>query len=184
MSLMRRCATSLALVLAAVLAGPPAVAGDAAPAPEFTQQGRADWINSSPLKLAQLAGRPVLVEFWTFECVNCLRSLDWMKQVAGRFGPQGLAIVAVHSPEFAAERDPANVRSAVERLGIEYPVMLDPEFRYWNAMGNRYWPAFYLIGPDGTLLTQSIGEMHVGESRAERFEERIAAALRGAAESQ
>jgi thiol-disulfide isomerase/thioredoxin len=183
MTHLRARALSVACAIAAFLprspgSAAPVQASAMTPVPEFTQTGPADWINSRPLSLAQLAGRPVLIEFWTFECINCLRSLDWMKHAVARFGGQGLTVIAVHTPELARERDPDNVRDAVERLGIEYPVMLDPGLRYWNALDNHYWPAFYLVGADGTLLAQAIGEMHVGESRAEQFEQRIQDALR------
>jgi thiol-disulfide isomerase/thioredoxin len=119
----------------------------------------------------------MLIEFWTFDCINCLRSIDWMKAVAKSKGPNGLAIVAVHTPELAQERVPENVRAAIRKLGIEYPVMLDRDFSYWRALDNQYWPAFYLIDKQGRVRAQTFGELHVGERRALQFESAIERAL-------
>lgn len=85
----------------------------------------------------------------------------------------GLVIVGVHTPELRHEQDPANVRAAVTRLGISYPVLLDNDFSYWNAMGNRYWPAFYLIDRQGRIVATQIGELHEGQARADEFEAQI-----------
>ena len=117
----------------------------------------------------------VLIEFWAFECVNCLRSVPWMHSVQERY--KDLVIVGVHTPELPQERAIDNVRAAVEKLGITYPVMLDADYSYWRAMDNKYWPAFYLIGTDGRITAQAIGEMHVGQSRAKEFEQEIDKAL-------
>lgn len=135
------------------------------------------WLNSQPLTAVDLAGRPVLVEFWTYGCSNCRNTLPWMKRIAERHAPRGLAIIAVHTPEFDAERDPAAVRTAIERLAIRYPVLLDPRSNYWNALSNRYWPAFYLFDRQHWLVDTRIGELHAGERRADEFEARIAALL-------
>lgn len=161
-----------------VLAGA-ARAGDGAPAtaPEFAAPAQSAWLNSAPLTLAGLRGRPILIEFWTFECVNCLRTIAWMKHVERSYGPRGLAVVAVHTPEFAHERESANVREALKRLEIGYPVLLDPDYHYWKAIGNRYWPAFYLVDARGRVVATAIGEMHAGTARAQRFEQMIGAAL-------
>lgn len=156
--------------LAALAAGPPV---HAAAAPEFTHASPAEWLNSKPLKLARLRGRVVLVEFWTFDCINCRNTLPWLKAMHERYADDGLMIVSVHTPEFRHERDPSNVRAAIGRLGIDYPVMLDNDFSYWKALGNRYWPAFYLIGPTGRIEARAIGELHRGEARADRFEDTI-----------
>ncbi len=148
----------------------PAVAGpSASTAPELPSLPAASWINSKPLKLVELRGRPVLVEFWTFDCSNCRNTLPWLKQVHAEFAPRGLVVIAVHSPEFDRERGAAAVGRAVRQLGIDYPVMVDDDFRYWNAIGNRYWPAFYLIGPDGRIVATRIGELHSGQRSADEF---------------
>lgn len=146
-------------------------------APEFTHIGSADWINSQPLRLRNLRGKPVLVEFWAFECVNCLRSIPWVKSVQERYADQGLVVVSVHTPELPQERSAENVRAAVQKFAITHPVMLDTDYSYWNAMKNLYWPAFYLIGPDGRIVADAIGEMHVGHDRARQFEQEIEAVL-------
>jgi thiol-disulfide isomerase/thioredoxin len=143
-------------------------------APELPPLPAASWINSRPLELSQLRGRPVLVEFWTFACSNCRNTLPWLKQVHAEFAPRGLVVIAVHSPEFDRERGAAAVERAVRQLGIDYPVMVDDDFRYWNALGNRYWPAFYLIGPDGRILATRVGELHAGQRSADEFSALIA----------
>lgn len=103
-------------------------ATDEALAPEFSHHAAAEWINSQPQSVAALRGKPVLIEFWTFDCVNCRRTLPWMKAVQERYARDGLAIVSVHTPEFSHEKDPTNVREAVRRLGISYAVMLGQRF--------------------------------------------------------
>ncbi|TLY75561.1 MAG: redoxin domain-containing protein [Gammaproteobacteria bacterium] len=142
-------------------------------APEFSHRAAADWVNSAPLTLAGLRGKVVLVEFWAFECVNCLNSRAWLESVARAKAPAGLVVVGVHTPELPEERSSENVRQAVARLGIRYPVMLDGDYSYWGALHNQYWPAFYLIGRDGRLYGSAIGEMHAGEPPARRVEAAI-----------
>jgi len=146
-------------------------------APEFTHVRADEWINSKPLALSSLRGKTVLVEFWTFDCINCLRSAAWVKKVASEKSDRGLVVVGVHTPELPQERDVSNVRKAVGKLDIKYPVMIDGDYSYWNAMGNQYWPAFYLIDTDGKLRSTAIGEMHIGESRALQLERMIDALL-------
>lgn len=163
-------ATAILTVLAACLT---MEAGAADPAPEFTHQHATDWINSEPLTLAELRGHAVLVEFWTFGCVNCRNTLPWLRAAHARYDGKGLVIVSVHSPEFAHERDGDKVRAAVQRLGIEYPVMLDNDFSYWNAFANRYWPAFYLIDRQGRVQASAFGELHAGTARGDAFEKTI-----------
>ena len=141
--------------------------------PEFTHSSAADWINSQPLTLAGLKGKVVLVEFWAFECENCLNSAAWVHSIEQSKGPAGLVIVGVHTPELPQEQSPEHVRAAVERLGIHYPVMLDANYSYWNAMHNQYWPAFYLIGRDGLLYGSVTGELHVGDTRGKQVEQAI-----------
>ena len=172
---MTRVWTMLA-VLAACLATA-ASAASAARAPEFTHRQAADWINSEPLTLENLRGQVVLVEFWTYSCSNCRNTMPWLKAAHARYRDQGLAIVSVHSPEFEQERDARNVRAAVKRLGIEYPVMLDNDFSYWKAFENRYWPAFYLIDRQGLVQASAFGELHAGTARGDGFEKTIQSLL-------
>ncbi|MGH8284186.1 MAG: redoxin domain-containing protein [Steroidobacteraceae bacterium] len=166
----------LSVLLAVSPCGSVAVAG-ARNAPEFTHTAPAEWINSKPLTLAELRGRVVLVEFWTFDCINCRRTLPWLTAMHEHYRDVGLVVVSVHTPEFERERIPANVRAAIAKLNIEYPVMLDNDFSYWKALGNRFWPAFYLIGRTGRIEATEIGELHLRDPRGRRFEADIARLL-------
>jgi len=173
---MRALRTRTRAVLAAALAagGLLACSGAAVqapyPAPEFTHREPADWLNSAPLELAKLRGKVVLVEFWAFECVNCLNTGAWVESEARTKAGAGLVVIGVHTPELRDERSPDNVRAAVARLGIHYPVMIDGDYSYWNALGNQYWPAFYLIGRDGLVHGRAVGELHVGDGSGHRVE--------------
>jgi cytochrome c biogenesis protein CcdA/thiol-disulfide isomerase/thioredoxin len=128
-----------------------------------------EWLNTPggrPLSLAQLRGRVVLVDFWTYSCINCLRTLPHLKAWDWAYRKAGLTIVGVHSPEFAFERVPANVRSAVARLGVKYPVALDNDFATWRAYSNDYWPSEYLIDKTGRIRHEHYGEGQYGETEA------------------
>ena len=105
-----------------------------------------------------------MIDFWTYSCVNCIRTLPHLKRWHDRYAGDGLVIVGVHSPEFAFERKRANVEEAVEDFGIMYPVALDPDFGTWRAWGNRYWPAKYFIDRDGNVRFAHFGEGHYEES--------------------
>jgi cytochrome c biogenesis protein CcdA/thiol-disulfide isomerase/thioredoxin len=129
---------------------------DYGPAPDFRDVSL--WLNSGPLSLASLRGKVVLVDFWTYSCVNCLRTLPHVTSWYETYRDDGLVIVGVHTPEFAFEREPANLRRAVDDLGIEYPVALDNEFGTWNAWLNRYWPAKYFIDRRGHVRYAHFGE--------------------------
>ncbi len=124
--------------------------------PEFS--GIAEWINSEELTPAGLRGKVVLVDFWTYSCINCIRALPHVVALDQDYRRSGLQVVGVHTPEFAFEKDPANVRRAVARFGIEYPVALDNAYGTWNNYANRYWPAQYLFDVQGRLRYTSIGE--------------------------
>ena len=167
----------LLVTSASVRAAPP----EAPRAPEFTHRESAAWLNSPPLQLSALRGKVVLVEFWTFDCINCLRSLPWMKSTALAHRGDDLVIVSVHTPELPQEKVPANVAKAVQRLQIPYPVMIDADYSYWNALHNHYWPAFYLIDRDGRIRGGTAGELHVGDARARAFEAQIEALLKAPA---
>lgn len=125
-------------------------------APEFT--GVARWLNSPPLTLADLEGRVVLVDFWTYTCVNCLRTLPYLRDWQDKYAANGLVIVGVHSPEFEFEKVEANVREAIAREGITWPVAQDNDFGTWRAYANRYWPHKFLIDRDGSVRYDHIGE--------------------------
>jgi thiol-disulfide isomerase/thioredoxin len=153
------------MALVALALGSVVSAAPSAP-PEFTHSRPGDWINSDPLRLAALKGKVVLVEFWAFECVNCLNSRAWVQSLERTRGPGGLLVVGVHTPELTEERFPDAVRKAVVRLGIHDPVMIDEDSSYWNALHVQYWPTFCLIGRDGLLYACVPGEMHTGDQRA------------------
>src|SRR5580765_2933752 len=129
---------------------------DYGPAPQFT--GLTNWINSKPLTLKQLRGKVVLIDFWTYSCINCLRTLPHVKAWYQTYHDKGLVVIGVHTPEFAFEHVPSNVRSAVRRLGVTYPVALDNNYGTWNAFRNQYWPAKYLIDRSGHLRYYHFGE--------------------------
>ena len=125
-------------------------------APDFAGIDR--WLNSRPLTIAQLRGKVVLIDFWTYSCINCLRTLPHVEAWDRLYRKDGLVIVGVHTPEFAFEHVPSNVEAAVKRLGVHYPVALDNDYGTWNAYGNQYWPAKYLIDRKGHVRYAHFGE--------------------------
>lgn len=131
------------------------------PAPDF--QGK-EWINSKPLSLNELKGKVILIDFWTYSCINCIRSLPYVKQWYEKYHDKGLVVIGVHSPEFQFEGDLANVKNAVQRYGIKYPVVLDNDFRIWNSYKNKYWPSHYLINKEGKVIYQYFGEGNYTET--------------------
>jgi thiol-disulfide isomerase/thioredoxin len=116
------------------------------------------WLNSQPLTAAGLRGRVVLVDFWTYSCVNWLRTLPYVRGWHERYNPRGLVVVGVHAPEFGFEHDLDNVRRATGELGVSYPVVIDNEFAIWRSFANHYWPAVYLHDRDGRLRFHHFGE--------------------------
>ena len=142
-------------------------------APEF---GAGAWLNTeNPLTLAGLRGQAVLVDFWEYSCINCLRTLPYLREWHRRYASKGLVIVGVHSPEFPFGRERQQIEQAVRELEIPYPVLMDNDFKTWDAYANRFWPAKYLIDPQGYLRFQSHGEGGYSE-----FEQAIQAVLREA----
>ena len=145
-------------------AAPTPLTGDAtslfnsdSPAPEF--QGVTHWLNiNQPLTLASLKGKVVLVDFWTYTCINCLRTLPHVEDWYSKYHSAGLEIIGVSTPEFAFEKDAGNVASAIKRLGISYPVAQDNNYSTWNAYSNEYWPAEYLIDAQGNIRREDFGE--------------------------
>ena len=131
-------------------------------APEF--RAIEEWINSEPLTMAALRGKVVVIDFWTYSCINCLRTLPHLTAWDDAYRDDGLVIVGVHTPEFAFEREPDNVRRAVREHGIDYPVALDPDFGTWEAWQNRYWPAKYFIDRRGHIRYAHFGEGDYEES--------------------
>ena len=129
---------------------------DYGPAPNFA--GIDGWLNSRPLTMQELRGKVVLIDFWTYSCINCLRTLPHVEAWYRMYHKDGLVVVGVHTPEFAFEHVPSNVRAAVKRLGVRYPVALDNEYGTWTAYGNQYWPAKYLIDRNGHIRYAHFGE--------------------------
>ena len=122
------------------------------------------WINSPPLDLAKLRGKVVLIDFWTYSCINCLRTLPHLKAWYAAYHKDGLVIIGVHTPEFAFEHVTSNVRAAVKRLGIDYPVVQDNAYKTWDNYANEYWPAEYLIDKTGHIRHTEFGEGNYPES--------------------
>ncbi len=142
--------------LIAQLAQRPDIAIDTNIAPPLT--GATLWLNSPPLTDDMLRGKVVLVDFWTYSCINCLRTLPYLKAWNEKYCAQGLVIIGVHAPEFAFEKDQHNVEQAVRELDITYPVALDNQYAIWNAFHNEYWPAHYLIDAQGRIRHTHFGE--------------------------
>ncbi|KWH41332.1 cytochrome c biogenesis protein DipZ [Burkholderia stagnalis] len=126
--------------------------------------GAVQWLNSPPLTTAALRGKVVLVDFWTYSCINCLRTLPYINAWARKYAPYGLVVIGVHAPEFAFERDIGNVRKAVHDLGIGYPVAIDNNYAIWRAFGNEYWPAHYFVDAQGRIRRHHFGEGEYAES--------------------
>lgn len=124
--------------------------------PEF--QGISQWLNSSPLDMADLKGKVVLVQFWTFACINCQRTLPYIIRWHQQYAAQGLKVVGVHTPEFPFERDINNVKKALKQRQITYPVALDNDYKTWSAYQNQYWPHLFLADRQGIQRYDHIGE--------------------------
>ena len=151
------------------------------PTPDFAQNvgskfppsdvefaGIASWINSEPLTLEGLRGNVVLVDFWTYSCINCIRTLPYVKSWHDKYADQGLVIIGMHTPEFSFEKERANVIEAAGRFELEYPIAQDNDFTTWRAFNNMYWPSKYLIDRNG-----AIRYTHIGEGAYEETEQMI-----------
>jgi cytochrome c biogenesis protein CcdA/thiol-disulfide isomerase/thioredoxin len=146
---------------------------DEGPAPSL--DGAVQWLNSPPRSLQSLRGKVVLIDFWTYSCINCLHALPYVKAWDKKYRDQGLVVIGVHAPEFAFERNVDNVTKALKRLDIGYPVAIDNNFAVWNAFHNEYWPAHYFIDAQGHIRFQ-----HFGEGEYEKSEQVIRQLLREA----
>ena len=122
------------------------------------------WLNSEPLTAEELRGRIVLVDIWTYSCVNWLRTLPYVRAWADRYRDRGLVVVGAHCPEFGFEHDLDNVRHATRELGVDYPVVIDNDFAIWQSLANRYWPAVYLVDCDGRIRYHHFGEGNYEET--------------------
>lgn len=141
--------------------------------------GAVQWLNTAPLTAEQLKGKVVLVDFWTYSCINCLRTLPYVKAWADKYRDQGLVVIGVHAPEFAFERDVNNVTKAMKDLGIHYPVAIDNDYKIWRAFDNQYWPAHYFADAEGRIRYH-----HFGEGAYDESERVIQELLREAGNSQ
>ncbi len=130
--------------------------GDRGPMPPLA--GAVAWLNSPPLTREALKGKVVLIDFWTYSCINCMRTLPYVRAWADKYGKDGLVVIGVHAPEFAFEKDLANVRKAVKDLDIRYPVAIDNDYAIWRAFKNNYWPAHYFIDARGRIRHYNYGE--------------------------
>ena len=176
-------AGALALVLAAAVifglthqgglgaAAPETATGQAAP--EFT--GIVDWENSPPLKMSALRGKVVLIDFWTYSCINCQRTFPYLRAWQKAYASQGLVIVGVHSPEFDFEKDVGNIRQAIQHYDVTWPVAVDSQMATWNAYNNQYWPAEYLVDKSGAVV-----HTHFGEGEYDVTEQKIRDLLKAA----
>ena len=147
-------------------AKPAAAAADALPvegqAPSFS--GAVEWLNSPPLTNEALRGKVVLVDFWTYSCINCLRAIPYVRAWAEKYKDQGLVVIGVHAPEFAFEKNVDNVRQAIKDLKIDYPVAIDNDYAIWRAFNNSYWPAHYFIDAEGRIRHHHFGEGEYDQS--------------------
>jgi thiol-disulfide isomerase/thioredoxin len=131
-------------------------------APEFPTQDPKRWIGP-PQSLKALRGKVVILDVWTFMCINCVRTIPWLKEMEKRYGGRGLVMVGVHAPEFERERSRTNVEAAVKEQGLSFQShFLDNQMDYWRALRNEYWPAVYVVDARGQIRERAIGEIHVG----------------------
>jgi thiol-disulfide isomerase/thioredoxin len=124
----------------------------------------AEWLNSPPLTQEGLKGKVVLIDFWTYSCINCLRAIPYVRAWAEKYKDQGLVVIGVHTPEFAFEKNISNVKAAVADLKIGYPVAIDNGYAIWRAFGNQFWPAHYFVDAQGRIRHHHFGEGDYAES--------------------
>jgi thiol-disulfide isomerase/thioredoxin len=180
---LRSLAASVSLAaLCLVGAAQPGISGEAAPFKVATVQGSApnfagisNWFNSAPLNIADLRGKVVLVDFWTYGCVNCVNTLPHVTELYAKYKDRGLVVVGIHTPEFPFERSASNVRAALKRHGITYPVAQDNDSQTWDAYHNQYWPAQYIVDKSGKIVYR-----HDGEGRYDEMDKTIARLLNAA----
>jgi thiol-disulfide isomerase/thioredoxin len=126
--------------------------------------GAVGWLNSPPLTTKSLRGKVVVIDFWTYSCINCLRALPYVEGWAAKYKDAGLVVIGVHTPEFAFEKERSNVEKAVRDLKITYPVAIDSDYKIWEAFNNQYWPAHYFIDGKGRIRAHHFGEGNYAES--------------------
>jgi thiol-disulfide isomerase/thioredoxin len=157
-------------------AGKPAAASAASGLPSQgpmpALDGASQWLNSPPLTRAQLKGKVVLIDFWTYSCINCIRALPYVEAWYKQYAAQGLVVIGVHTPEFAFEKQTSNVQRAIKNFGITYPVAMDNNYSIWQAFNNNSWPAHYFIDAQG-----NVRYVHLGEGEYDKSEQIIRALL-------
>jgi thiol-disulfide isomerase/thioredoxin len=126
--------------------------------------GASTWLNSAPLDTAQLRGKVVLVDFWTYSCINCIRTLPHVRAWAQKYRDQGLVVIGVHTPEFDFEKDTGNINKAIARFNLNYPIAVDSDHRIWDAFHNNAWPVFYIADAQGQVRARIVGEGHYEET--------------------
>jgi thiol-disulfide isomerase/thioredoxin len=137
---------------------------DMGPAPAFT--GIDKWIGSEPITIESQRGKVVLVDFWTYDCINCIHTLPYVKKWHAAYKDKGLSVIGVHTPEYGFERKTANVIDAAKRFGLTYPIAQDNRYATWHAYGNQFWPAVYLINKQGRIVYTHFGEGNYAETEA------------------
>lgn len=163
---MRKYSTQLMLAATLAMAGAHAVAADAGTTRSSLPvegrmagfNGATTWLNSAPLTPAQLRGKVVLVDFWTYSCINCIRTVPHLRAWAAKYRERGLVVVGVHTPEFKFEEDLVNINAAVGRFKMDYPIAVDSNQKIWSAWNNQYWPALYLADAEGKIRHHQFGE--------------------------
>ena len=153
---------------------PTAVEAPATP-PEFPRD--AEWLQSDPLRLADLRGQVVVVHFWTNGCINCIHNYPVYKAWQEKYAGKGLTLIGVHTPEFAYEADVAGVRAKARANGLMFPIVIDNDSRIWKAWDNHFWPSIYLIDKKGRVRYHWDGELHLRDAEGQRFASRIDALL-------
>ncbi|MFQ6030322.1 MAG: redoxin domain-containing protein, partial [Dehalococcoidia bacterium] len=149
----------LAVFCSGAIAGPPTSNRSGPSFPVAAEvEGIHHWLNSEPLTIAELEGKVVLIDFWTYTCVNCIRTFPFLKQWHAQYADDGLVILGIHTPEFEFEQNPQNVVQAVQNNGITWPVALDNDYVTWDNYSNLYWPAKYLIDSNGLVRNKRFGE--------------------------
>ena len=165
-----RFGNSMTKVVANIMAGAPDynAAVESAPLPVEgilpTLSGAVQWLNSPPLTVQALRGKVVVINIWTYSCINCLRSLPYLKTWSQKYKDQGLVVIGVHAPEFAFERNIGNVKKATRELGVDYPVAIDNNFAIWRGLNNEYWPAQYFVDARGQIRHHNFGEGNYAKS--------------------
>ena len=140
---------------------PPSIVGSS---PLGGLTGATGWLNSKPLTAKELKGKVVLVDFWAYSCINCLRSLPYIEAWAQKYKDSGLVVIGVHTPEFDFEKDSPNVQKAIQKYGVTYPIALDSNRAIWDAFHNEFWPAHYFIDAKGKVRFEHFGEGKYDES--------------------